>query len=93
MDYCGTVQEAEKNDTMKSTSPSQEFYEYVYCIYLWNEQTFDNIDLFDLNLRIKNTMFLHYSRRVLKATEGIENFGGIRWELLGAVFGAWVGIE
>ena len=49
--------------------------------------------IFDLNLRIKNTMFLHYSRRVLKATEGIENFGGIRWELLGAVLGAWVGIE
>ena len=38
-------------------------------------------------------MFLYYSRRVLKATEGIENFGGIRWELLGAVFGAWVGID
>jgi len=56
VDYCGTVQEAEKNDTIKSTSPSQEFYD----------------------------------RRVLKATEGIENFGGIRWELLGAVFGAWV---
>ena len=34
VDYCGTVQEAEKNDTVKSTSPSQEFYEYVYCIYL-----------------------------------------------------------
>ena len=48
----------------------------------------------NLNLRIeKITMFLYYSRRVLKATEGIENFGGIRWELLGAVFGAWVGID
>ena len=93
MDYCGTVQEAEKNDTMKSTSPSQEFYEYVYCIYLWDDQTFNNIIL-DRNLKIqKITMFLHYSRRVLKATEGIETFGGIRWELLGAVFGAWVGSD
>ena len=50
--------------------------------------------ILDRNLKIqKITMFLHYSRRVLKATEGIENFGGIRWELLGAVFGAWVGID
>ena len=50
--------------------------------------------ILDRNLKIqKITMFLHYSRRVLKATEGIENFGGIRWELLGAVFGAWVGSD
>ena len=47
VDYCGTVQEAEKNDTIKSTSPSQEFYEYVYCIYLLDDQTFNNINTFN----------------------------------------------
>ena len=35
-------------------------------------------------------IFSYYSRRVLQATTGIEDFGSIRWELFGAVLVAWV---
>ena len=34
-------------------------------------------------------LFFH-SHRVLEITGGIEDFGSIRWELLGALILAWV---
>ena len=35
-------------------------------------------------------VILHYSNGVLKISDGIEDIGGMRWELFGYLIGAWI---
>ena len=37
-----------------------------------------------------NFVILHYSNGVLKISDGIEDIGGMRWELFGYLIGAWI---
>ena len=89
-DYCSDEQKLNTTGVVQTTSSSQEFYEYVRQLHI--------IDMFFMYIFSKYCLYIlsvkdhfsYYSRRVLQATAGIEDFGSIRWELFGAVLVAWV---
>ena len=65
-------------DANKTSAP-QEFYESVL---LSHAQITSNIN--------KDLFFFYCSRNLLQMTTGIENFGAMRWELVGALAVAWI---
>jgi len=38
----------------------------------------------------QDLFFFYYSRNLLQMTTGIEDFGAMRWELVGALAVAWI---
>ena len=46
--------------------------------------------LLKLRLILTQICFLYYSRHLLQMTTGIEDFGGMRWELVAALAVAWI---
>lgn len=82
------------NITAKATTPAEEFWQWVYNVprisprvsLIWNEKSI----FCWFTCKILKSMFLSCSNNVLQKTEGIEDLGNLRLELLGCLVLAWL---